>query len=53
MLVVAGIQMLFLGILGEYLGRISLESKRRPLYIIQPKGTVVAELDDSDGVSGR
>jgi glycosyltransferase involved in cell wall biosynthesis len=52
-LVVGGIQMLFLGILGEYLGRISLESKRRPLYIVQPKGTVVAELDDSDGVSGR
>jgi len=30
----SGIQLLFLGIIGEYLGKIFVESKRRPQYII-------------------
>jgi glycosyltransferase involved in cell wall biosynthesis len=30
----AGIQMLSLGILGEYIGRIFAEVKRRPLYLV-------------------
>jgi len=29
-----GIQLLVLGVMGEYLGRLYLESKRRPLYVI-------------------
>ncbi len=32
-----GIQMVILGIMGEYLGRNYLESKRRPLYIVEKK----------------
>jgi glycosyltransferase involved in cell wall biosynthesis len=32
-LLMAGVQMLCLGILGEYIGRIYTESKRRPLFI--------------------
>jgi hypothetical protein len=32
-----GIQLMFLGILGEYLGRTYLETKRRPLYVIKEK----------------
>jgi polyisoprenyl-phosphate glycosyltransferase len=33
-LVMAGVQMITLGVLGEYIGRMSEELKRRPLYII-------------------
>ncbi len=32
---VSGLQLLCLGIFGEYLGRIFLESKRRPLFVIR------------------
>jgi glycosyltransferase involved in cell wall biosynthesis len=34
-LLFSGIQLLFLGILGEYLGRTYIEMKRRPLYVIK------------------
>lgn len=33
-LATGGIQMIVIGIIGEYLGRLYVESKRRPLYII-------------------
>lgn len=35
MLLLFGLNFLFLGIIGEYLGRIFIESKKRPKYIIQ------------------
>lgn len=42
-LLVSGIQMLFLGLIGEYIGRIFQESKGRPLYIISE---IVASQED-------
>jgi len=34
-LVIGSVQLLCLGVFGEYLGRLYMESKRRPLYIIE------------------
>ncbi len=34
-LFIGGLQLLILGIVGEYIGKIFLETKKRPLYIIQ------------------
>jgi hypothetical protein len=34
MLILGGAQLLLLGVFGEYLGRLYIEAKRRPLFVV-------------------
>jgi glycosyltransferase involved in cell wall biosynthesis len=45
-LFIGGIQLFFLGLLGEYIGRIYKEVKNRPIYVIQE--TIGLDVDDSN-----
>jgi dolichol-phosphate mannosyltransferase len=42
-LFLGGVQLLFLGVMGEYLGRVYGEVKRRPLYVAKERLGFVAE----------
>ena len=45
---VSGVQMIFLGVMGEYIGKIYLEVKHRPRYIISERTGVFEKNQNSD-----
>jgi dolichol-phosphate mannosyltransferase len=51
--VFASVQLLMIGILGEYIGRIYEEVKRRPLYIVGDTVNATKDTDEEEGESRR
>lgn len=49
-LILGGVQLFAIGILGEYLGRVYVESKRRPLYVIKQEHAVAVDSTTAETV---
>ncbi len=48
-MLLAGIQLFFIGILGQYLAKTYLEAKRRPIYLVREKHTAIgAKIETGD-----
>jgi dolichol-phosphate mannosyltransferase len=48
-----GVQLVSLGIIGEYLGRIYTEVKRRPLYVVQERLGFARKKEPAKGAGAR